>query len=95
VSPDVDPAVVAWTEVLDRLELAAEDPASAAAWTPPTGLPPLPAALAPRVAEVQAAQRRAAYRLTSVRRSVAAHLEAVESAAPAPVRPPAYLDVTA
>jgi hypothetical protein len=95
VSPDVDPAVAAWTAVLDELERAAAHPSLAAAWAPPAGLPPLPAALASRAAEVQAAQRRAASRLTEARRSVAAHLGAVGSAAPAPSRRPVYLDVSA
>jgi hypothetical protein len=54
----------------------------------------MPIELLPRAQRVAQAQQRAIRRLTDERRVAAAHLEAIDAAAPAPVRA-IYLDLDA
>jgi len=104
VSPRTDRTHAAWLAALDELEaIAGRDPqvgaeradGPQAAWTPPSGLGPLPAELAERAAAVAGAQRTALARLDAARKAVLAHLGAVRSVESArePERP-VYLDAT-
>ncbi len=94
MSPEPATWTAAWNAALDELERYADAPALGVAWQPPAGLGPMPAELLPRARRIAAAQQRAVRRLTDERRRVMAHLEAVDTAAPAPVRA-IYLDLDA
>jgi hypothetical protein len=98
VSPDAGTAAAAlvdgWIAALEELERHADAPALAAGWAPPAGLGPLPAELAPRARDLEAAQQRAIRRMTDEQRRVGAHLDAVDVVAPARSRA-VYLDLDA
>jgi hypothetical protein len=94
VSPEPAAWTAAWNAALDELERYADAPALGVDWEPPAGLGPMPIELLPRAQRVAQAQQRAVRRLTDERRLAAAHLEAVDAAAPAPVRA-IYLDLDA
>jgi len=100
----------AWVAVLDELERTAAkaahpssrgtsgEPGSSgemlAAWSPPAGIGPLPAALADRATRLLGAQRDAGALLQEERARVARHLVTVRAVDPArPARESVYLDV--
>jgi hypothetical protein len=94
VSPEPAAWTAAWNAALDELERNADAPALGLGWERPTNLGPMPIELLPRAQRVAQAQQRALRRLTDERRIAAAHLDAIDVAAPVPVRA-VYVDLDA
>lgn len=109
MSPDETALDLEWVAVLDHLEAATgvvadrgagEDgrgaPVTADTWTPPLGLPPVPAHLVGRVEGVLALQRAALDRVEGERRAALGQLGALRAVGDtaAPSRP-VYLDASA
>ncbi|MEY9852449.1 hypothetical protein ABH923_002127 [Leifsonia sp. EB41] len=90
-------AAGAWASLLDELETRAQaaGPAGLGAWRPGAPLPALPAELAERARDVQAAQQRAIDGLRDQQQRIRAELESLGSVqTPRPdAEPPVYLDL--
>ncbi|TDN42868.1 hypothetical protein EDF64_110129 [Curtobacterium flaccumfaciens] len=88
-----------WEAVLDQLELDAgqtADPATAAGWSEPSGLGPIPRELVGRASRLLAAQRDRIAALEAGRRSAGEHLGALRAVdATREPRGSVYLDASA